>query len=224
MFYAELLEELRQMPGHLEEGLVELFATGVATCDHYGGIRALLTSQHERRRQAKFKHNYSSGVQISGRWSLLGFSSPKHAKPTEQEANEYVATVLLRRYGVVFRSLLSNEGKYFPAWSELRTIYRRMEDRGEVRGGRFVSDVPGEQFALPEAVDLLRDTGSQMSDGKAVTVHASDPLNMSGILNSESRVTAHAATYLVYRDGRLISVAGVGDSNVPVAVSQIGND
>ena len=223
LFYAELLEGLHQMPGHLEEGLVELFATGVATCDHYGGIRALLTSQQERRHQAKFKHNYSSGVQISGRWSLLGFSSPKHAKPTEQEANEYAATVLLRRYGVVFRSLLSNEGKYFPSWSELRAIYRRMEDRGEVRGGRFVSDVPGEQFALPEAVDLLRDIGNQTSDGKAVTVHASDPLNMSGILNSESRVAAHAATYLVYRDGRLISVAGTGDY-VPVAVPQIDND
>ena len=217
MFYAELLEEVRQMPGHLEEGLVELFARGISTCDHYGGIRALLTSQKERRHQARFRRSYSSGVQISGRWSLINRAVSRRATiPTEQEAAEYAAKVLLRRYGVVFRALLANEGKFFPAWGDLRSIYRRMEDRGEIRGGRFVSTLAGEQFALPEAVDLLRDTRNQQSDGKAVTVHAADPLNLSGILNADSRVTARAATYLVYRKGKLVTIAGRGDTKSPV--------
>lgn len=224
MFYSELLEEIRQMPGHLEEGLVELFATGVASCDHFGGIRALLTSQQDRRHRAKFRHVYSCGVQMSGRWSLLGLPSSKNSIiPTAQEAKEYAARVLLRRYGVVFKSLLSNEGWYFPNWGELRIIYRRMEDRGEVRGGRFVSDVAGEQFALSEAVDLLRDTRNRASDGKAITVHAADPLNLTGVLSAEAKVTAHRATYLVYRAGRVISVAGGGDSRVPAQAHGIND-
>ena len=173
------------MPEHLEEGLVELFATGIATCDHYGGVRALLTPREERRHQARFKHSYSSGVQISGRWSLLvGTTTKPAAKTTQLEANQYAANVLLRRYGVVFRALLAKEGKYFPTWSDLRTIYRQMEDRGEIRGGRFVSNAVGEQFALPEAVDILRSVRKLQPDGKTLTIHASDPLNMTGILDS----------------------------------------
>ena len=220
MFYSEILEEIRQMPEHLEEGLVELFATGIATCDHYGGVRALLTPREERRHQARFKHSYSSGVQNSGRWSLLVGTTTKPAvKTTQTEANQYAAAVLLRRYGVVFRALLAKEGRYFPAWSDLRTIYRKMEDRGEIRGGRFVSNVVGEQFALPEAVDILRSVRKQKPDGKSLTIHASDPLNMTGILDSGPRVSAHTTTYLVYRDGQLITVAGSGGSRVPITSS-----
>ncbi len=220
MFYSELLEEIRQMPGHLEEGLVELFATGIATCDHYGGVRALLIPQEERRHQARFRHFYSSGVQISGRWSLLlGTTAKSEATITQMEANQYAAEVLLRRYGVVFRALLAKEGRYFPAWSDLRMIYRQMEDRGEIRGGRFVSNVVGEQFALPEAIDVLRSVGKHECNGKILTIHASDPLNMTGILDSDSRVSAHTASYLVYRDGQLITVAGNGGPRVPTAIS-----
>ncbi len=220
MFYSELLEEIRQMPGHLEEGLVELFATGIATCDHYGGVRALLIPQDERRHRARFKHSFSSGVQVSGRWSLLfGATSKPAVNTTQLEANQYAAAVLLRRYGVVFRALLAKEGRFFPAWSVLRTIYRQMEDRGEIRGGRFVGNVAGEQFALPEAIDVLRSVRNRESDGKSLTIHASDPLNMTGILESDQRISAHTATYLVYRDGQLITIAGSGGSRVPTATS-----
>ena len=210
MFYPELLDELNQLPGHLEEGLVELFATGIVTCDHYGGIRALLTPQQDRRRhQVSYRHSFSSGVQISGRWSLLDRALKKGGdNASQQDATQYAAEVLLRRYGVVFRSLLSKEGRYFPAWSELLPIYRRMEDRGDIRGGRFISSVSGEQFALPEAIDLLRDTQRQAPTGKAITVHAADPLNLCGIIDSESKVAAHPATYLVFQDGKLITVTG----------------
>ena len=212
LFYSEILEEINQLPGHLEEGLVELFALGIATCDHFGGIRALLTPQEERRRSlSRFRRSYGTGVQVSGRWSLLDRSAGRSADvPTVEDAVEYAATVLLRRYGIVFKSILSKEGRFMPGWGELRSIYRRMEDRGDVRGGRFITGISGEQFALPEAIELLRETRRRNPDHKAITVHSSDPLNLSKVLTPQPRIAAHAGNYLVYRDGHLISVVGKG--------------
>ncbi|MDE0310611.1 MAG: DEAD/DEAH box helicase [Acidiferrobacterales bacterium] len=190
MFYSELLEQIRQMPGHLEQGLIELFATGNATCDHYGGVRALLVPDKSRRNHSRFRSSYSSGVHMSGRWSLLfGAASKPTVSISQLEANQYAADVLLRRYGVVFRALLDKEGRFFPAWSELRAIYRRMEDRGEIRGGRFVDKVAGEQFALPEAVSVMRSVTSQhRADTKTRGKAADDPMNMSQIALSVTNV------------------------------------
>ena len=212
MFFDEILEEINQLPSHVEEGLVELFAQGIVTCDHYGGIRALLKPESHRRKISRMRRVNNRSVQISGRWSLLA-NSARHSADSlsAEDINSYVAKVLLRRYGIVFRALLSKEGKFFPAWSGLIRTLRRMEDRGEVRGGRFVSEVAGEQFALPQAIELLRDTRNRKRDNKALTIHSSDPLNLTGIFSQDARVATLATNYLVYRDGELITVVESGE-------------
>ena len=108
--------------------------------------------------------------------------------------------MLLRRYGVVFRDLLARES-VLPTWRELLTMFRRLEDRGEVRGGRFVSGFIGEQFALPMAVESLRALRHRAPSGELVTVSAADPLNLVGILVPGERVPAVSGRFVTYRDG-----------------------
>ncbi len=121
--------------------------------------------------------------------------------PDEHEAAiETFARVLLRRYGVVFRRLLERESLPV-SWYELGRIYRRLEARGEIRGGYFVGGVSGEQFALPEAIGLLRSTRKQPATGQLLTISAADPLNLAGILTPGRRVAAIASNRLLLRDG-----------------------
>ena len=108
--------------------------------------------------------------------------------------------MLLRRYGVVFRELLTRESN-LPKWRELLIAFRRLEDRGEVRGGRFVSGFIGEQFALPEAVESLRAMRNFASGGDVITVSAADPLNLVGIIVPGERVAAISGKYVSFRDG-----------------------
>jgi ATP-dependent Lhr-like helicase len=118
---------------------------------------------------------------------------------------ETQARALLRRYGVVFRRLLARETNAAP-WRELARVYRRLEARGEIRGGRFVAGMSGEQFALPEAVSELRDVRRMRPDGRLVTLSAADPLNLAGIVTPGDRVAAMLGTRMVYRDGVPLSV------------------
>src|SRR5262249_31474608 len=106
----------------------------------------------------------------------------------------------LRRYGIVFRRLLAREANAAP-WRELTRVYRRLEARGEIRGGRFVSGMSGEQFALGEAVDRLRETRRASRDGRLITISAADPLNLAGIVTTGDRVRAAATSRIVYKDG-----------------------
>ena len=222
LFFDEILEETNQLPTHGEEGLVELFALGIATCDHFGGIRALLMPERERRNRIRAGRVLNRSVQESGRWSLLDKPSRSTGESlSRDEVVEYAVATLLRRYGILFRSLLAKEGKYFPTWFEVRRVCRRMEDRGELRGGRFVSGVPGEQFALPQAVKMLRDTRKLNVGNRAVTVHASDPLNLTGVVGSDARVAAFANNYLVYKDGKCITVVESGRSRSTAAVEPV---
>jgi ATP-dependent Lhr-like helicase len=122
-----------------------------------------------------------------------------------------VADALLNRYGVVFRSLLQREPRFIPAWRELTHIYRRMEARGEIRGGRFVSGFSGEQFALPGAVAELRATRRQATDDREIVVAAADPLNLSGIITPGPRVPVAARNRLLYRNGVPVAVYIAGD-------------
>ena len=110
------------------------------------------------------------------------------------------AWTLLRRYGVIFRRLLTRETAAVP-WRELTRVYRRLEARGEIRGGRFVSGMSGEQFALPDAVDRLREVRRSPTDGRLVAISAVDPLNLTGILTGGDRIRAAAAHRVVYRNG-----------------------
>ena len=135
----------------------------------------------------------------SGRWSLLSGGQPPPA------VAEIQAWALLRRYGVIFRRLLTREPNA-PPWRELARVYRRLEARGEIRGGRFVTGMSGEQFALAEAVDRLREIRREGPDGHLTVISAVDPLNLTGILDPGERVRAVATNRIAYRDGLPLSV------------------
>ena len=174
----------------LQRAIGELVSAGLVASDGFAGLRALVSASHERRPKASF----------SGRWSLLDLTPA-----TREEAVEAQARTLLRRYGVVFRRLLTREPNAAP-WRDLARVYRRLEARGEIRGGRFVSGMSGEQFALGEAVERLRELRREGPDGKVVVISAADPLNLTGILTAGERVRAVAATRIAYRNGVAVSV------------------
>jgi ATP-dependent Lhr-like helicase len=114
---------------------------------------------------------------------------------------EHVARTLLARYGVVFWKLLEREAPWLPSWRELLRVYRRLEARGEIRGGRFVDGLVGEQFALPEAIPLLRAVRQRSDDGTLVCVSGCDPLNLAGTLLAGDKVPAVPGSRVLYRDG-----------------------
>jgi ATP-dependent Lhr-like helicase len=127
------------------------------------------------------------------------------------EIVEHVAMTLLRRYGVVFWRLLEREADWLPPWRDLLRVYQRLEARGVIRGGRFVNGLAGEQFALPEAIPLLREVRRHANDGAFVCVGGTDPLNLAGTLLVGERVPAVAGNRVLYRDGVVVAtlVAGV---------------
>jgi len=131
-----------------------------------------------------------------GRWSLL-FPAEANDRSKTVEAT---CRVLLRRYGVVFREVLARESN-LPKWRELLIVFRRLEDRGEVRGGRFVSGFLGEQFSLPEAVESLRAIRNLPPTGETIIVSAADPLNLVGFIVPGERVPAISGKYVKFRDG-----------------------
>ncbi|HEX8616794.1 MAG TPA: DEAD/DEAH box helicase [Thermoanaerobaculia bacterium] len=180
-----------------EGAIAELVSAGLITSDGFAGLRALITPADRR-------------PNIVGRWSLL-----EQAATSREEAVELQARTYLRRYGIVFRRLLAREPNAAP-WRELSHVYRRLEARGEIRGGRFVHGMSGEQFALPEAIERLREIRREQPDGTLLVISAADPLNLSGILDAEERIRAVANTRIAYRDGVAISVIE-GDYLRPLA-------
>jgi ATP-dependent Lhr-like helicase len=174
MFLQELSRATRQPPSFVEEGLKDLIARGRVTCDSYGGLRWFLVPSWSRK----------AGSLASGRWSLLEPSGAEAGSP------EFVARRLLARTGVVFRKTLAREKQPVP-WRDVARVLRGLEARGEVRGGRFVAAFDGEQYALPEAVTLLRAVRRRErseTDPSPVRVGAADPLNYRGILTPDERV------------------------------------
>ena len=171
-----------------------LVACGLAASDGFAGLRALLSPGSAGPRSGR--------GQFSGRWT----TTASGATDTDREhAIEIQAWAFLRRYGVVFRRLLTREPNAVP-WRELTRTYRRLEARGEIRGGRFVAGMSGEQFALPDAVDRLREVRRTALDGRLHTVSTADPLNLVGVLTAGERIRAAARNTLVYRDGLPIAV------------------
>ena len=171
MFFPELLRATGLSTAELQADLEELIALGWVTCDAYSGLRALLVPPWKR----------LPGSLSVGRWSLLAPGSPA------ADSAEFVARKLLRRTGVVFRKTLEREKQPLP-WREIARALRTLEARGEVRGGRFVAGFDGEQYALPEAVPILREERRREGETVAVTVSAADPLNFRGILTPDERV------------------------------------
>jgi ATP-dependent Lhr-like helicase len=198
-FFEELLAETGLLRTPLEEALGELTAWGLVTCDSFRGLRELILPQRLQRR----RHAHPERLAAAGRWSLL---RPAAAGDTDALHHaEHIARVLLRRYGVVFRRLLERESG-LPSWRELLYAYRRLEARGELRGGRFVQGFPGEQYALPEAVSALREFRNRERPGVLITLSAADPLNLTGIVTPGRRFGPQPGHRLLYRDGVPIAV------------------
>ncbi len=202
-FFAELQARSGLLPAALEDALWELTARGRVTADGFDNLRALMDP---RRRSAYGRYRRRKARYSAGRWALLAVPGGDPEEPADHEG---VARQLLRRWGVVFRELLKRE-RTPSRWRDLQLVLRRLEMRGEVVGGQFVSTFPGEQFALPEAVAPLR-RAARNGDGPAVPVKigAADPLNLSGILVPGSRIPVTSSENLILSDGGLTS-AGQG--------------
>jgi ATP-dependent Lhr-like helicase len=224
LFFAEIVGRTSLLASRAEQALGELAALGWVTADSFEGMRALLVPMEKRAPFAdpgrKRRHRAVTSIEFAGRWSLLRrpvdadhFPSATPSSGSENSAHdqalETFARVLLRRYGVVFRRLLENEALGVP-WFELGRLYRRLEARGEIRGGRFVSGVSGEQFALPEAIASLRAVRKAKPDGQLILLSAADPLNLVGVLTPGPRVPAVVANRILLRDGVPIAAYAAG--------------
>ena len=235
LFFAELVRRSDLLPSQVEEALSQLAALGLVTSDSFDGLRALLVPSNKRPTfgrnigKRRRKTNLAS-VEFAGRWSLLRreiapAQSGNGAESSARDAAiEKFARTLLHRYGVVFRRLLERES--FPiAWYNLGRIYRRWEARGEIRGGYFVAGISGEQFALPEAIGLLRSIRKAPATGELITLSAADPLNLQGILIPGPRIAALTASRILFRDGLPIAALEAGEirklSDAPVSDLQI---
>jgi ATP-dependent Lhr-like helicase len=185
MFPQELPRAASLVPAHVEMGLADLLARGFITCDSFGALRQMITPPSRRR----------SALRAVGRWSC--FRSEPLPQRNPDELSEMIARQLLQRTGIVFRRTLARE-RTGVSWAALTRVYRRMELRGEIRGGRFVGGFSGEQFALPEAVELLRRLRREGSR-EPIHVASADPLNFQGILTPEKRIapTRRSAAVLV---------------------------
>ena len=213
-FYDELLTHTGLLATQLEIALAELATAGLVTSDSFTGIRAFITPQRKQQQRRHGKRVTSNQLMNAGRWSLVQQITPTHS----EESIEHIARILLRRYGIVFRKLIERE-THLPSWRELHYIYRRMEAKGEIRGGRFVSGFSGEQFALPEAITPLR----QMRHAKQsdyLLISASDPLNLTGIITPGKRIAAKHTIRILYRDGLPIAYTQKGELNLLTELDQ----
>ena len=200
-FFADVTHDTNQLQAEVEQGLWELASIGLVTADGFDNLRALLDP---KRRRGIGRHQKQRPRHTIGRWSLLktGTVEPDGA-PAKQASNpaEAWARQLLRRYGIVFRDLLKRESLSIP-WRDLLMIYRRLELRGEIRGGRFVSGMTSEQFGLPEAVEALRAVRNDPQAGaREIRLSGSDPLNLVGIILPGDRIPSHPSRFVIYHNG-----------------------
>jgi ATP-dependent Lhr-like helicase len=214
-FLSDLARYTGRLPIQVEDGLWELVACGLVTGDGIAGLRTLLTPELKRQPPRRLagrgrRRQPAARLMPVGRWSLLRpVAPPESPAGGSERRDEALARQLLRRYGVVFRELLVREAQS-PRWRTLLPIYRRLEARGEIRGGRFVAGFVGEQFALPEAVDGLRAVRRQAKGAETVIVAAADPLNLSGILTPGARLSPFTQQVLVYRSGVPVEAGPLG--------------
>jgi len=191
-FFHELVKATGLLPSLVERALAELTGAGIATADSFAGLRALLAPPEKRRNL----------IETAGRWALSGAD--------RSEDVEAVARTFLKRYGVVFRALLAREAQ-LPPWRDLMRVYRKLEARGEIRGGRFVAGFGGEQFAAADAVGRLRAVRKMEKIDELIVLSAVDPLNLVGILTPEDRVPAIQQNRILYRDGLPIAAVEGGE-------------
>ncbi|MEP6707351.1 MAG: DEAD/DEAH box helicase [Pyrinomonadaceae bacterium] len=262
-FFNDIVEGTTLLRSQVEESLGELVAYGLVVSDSFAGLRALLTpSNRKTHAGARRKHREPVyDMASAGRWSLLNrvgqafvpVSSERGSSPTvragvaslatnDPEAVEQIARTLLKRYGVVFKRLLEREGMALP-WRVLLRMYHRLEARGEIRGGRFVAGISGEQFALPEAVGMLRSIrrartsteelfrsgqqpkelvipGIELNQESLISISAADPLNLVGIITPGGRIAAHAANRILYQDGAPVASLEAGETRFLAELSR----
>ena len=206
LFFDDIAEAAGVPPTEIKDALSELAALGLVTSDGFAALRSLVLSRPApARRRSRWGAPRGAAYGRSGRWTVF----PGRVTPAKPEDRlESWAWQLLRRYGVVFRDLTTRESAA-PSWWELVPLLRRLEARGELRGGRFVSGVAGEQYALPEAVEALR---RPREDDDWLIVSAADPLNLEGMLNDRPRVPAIRGNRLLYRNGRLLGALQGGET------------
>jgi ATP-dependent Lhr-like helicase len=218
-FFVDIIAGTNLLPSMVEEALGELVFRGLVSADSFTGLRALLTplskSTHREVEKRRRKHKQVYSMDNAGRWVRLTRAERGQAPfPTalsngnqaiDRESTEAVAERLLARYGVVFRKLLERESINVP-WRDLLRVYRRLEARGELRGGRFVGGFSGEQFASTEAVQLLRSIRRTAPDETLISISAADPLNLVGIITPGARLSSSSSNRVLYRDSVPIAV------------------
>ncbi len=216
-FFDEIVEASGLLRTQVEEALAELVAQGLVYSDSVAGLRALLVPSDRRRSfdggGRRMRRTALFGIEDAGRWALARRKAADSGSAADDpEVVEHVARTLLRRYGVVFWRLVAREANWLPSWRNLLRCYRRLEARGEIRGGRFVAGMAGEQFAAPEAVGLLRDVRRRERTGALIAVSGADPLNLVGILTPGARLPALTSNRVLYRDGVPIALAVAGET------------
>ena len=216
-FFADIVRGTDKLKAEIETALWELVAAGLVTADGFDNLRSLI---NPKRRNAVGSPKLARPRHTAGRWSLL---YPGEVTDRSKMV-ETTCWVLLRRYGVVFREVLARESN-LPKWRELLITFRRLEDRSEVRGGRFVNGFLGEQFALPEAVESLRAMRNITASGEIVTISAADPLNLVGFIVPGERVPAISGKFVSFRDGVAVEpneLNSIGDFAGATRINAIG--
>jgi ATP-dependent Lhr-like helicase len=214
-FFDDLQQQTGLLKTQLEPVLGELVAWGLVTSDQYQGLRALITPEKSRKRGRR-RPALQAPLAAGGRWSLL---RPPLRHENESQRVEQVARTLLTRYGVVFRKLLERESG-LPPWRDLLYVLRRLEARGEIRGGRFVQGFSGEQFALPEALSLMRGLRNREDEQQLIAIGSVDPLNLTGVITPGRRIPAQPGHRILYRDGKPIAVNQGGEITIDDAVAE----
>lgn len=219
-YFDEIADGSGLLGAQVEDALAELVAQGLVNADSFGGLRALLVPSDRRRAFDGHKRSRRRtalfGIEDAGRWALARrkLRSPEQSDATSPDAQivEHVARTLLKRYGVVFWRLVAREADWLPPWRNLLRCYRRLEARGEIRGGRFVAGISGEQFAAPEAIGLLRDMRRREPDKAWISLSGADPLNLVGVLTPGARLPSLTGNRVLYRDGLPIAVLVAGEA------------
>jgi len=197
-FLRDLARDSGLTAAAVAQAIAALTTAGLVTSDGFAGVRAVIRTLQPQ--PERFAGRRGAAADMTGRWSAISTSAEDRERALEMQAR-----ALLERYGVMFRRLLVRETNA-ATWRELTRVYRRLEARGEIRGGRFVTGASGEQFALPEAVDQLREIRRSAADGRIIAISAADPLNLIGALTSGDRVRAVTSTRIAYRDGVAVAV------------------
>jgi ATP-dependent Lhr-like helicase len=206
-FFPDIRVGTRHLPSEIEEALWQLVAAGLVTADSFAALRSLVSGEAKRLEHSRRRRRQPRRTR-EGRWSLLEIKGGASEERTEFWAQQYV-----RRYGIFCRELLAREF-LVPPWREILRVLRRSEARGELRGGRFIDGLHGEQFALPEAVESLRALRRKEPQEHYLRISACDPLNLVGILIPGQRVPAILGNRIIYRDGLPIAAVESGQTRI----------